>query len=97
VERTEAALVHRYRRHLASLGHEVSRLRVVPPGQGSPIYSDLWDGTAHQSETARLFHSRRGPAATKAWLVTAVRMVGSNRPETVARVATRWLLQPGPA
>jgi hypothetical protein len=44
-ERVEAALVHRYRRHLQGLGHIVTRLRVVPPGEGAPLYSDLLDET----------------------------------------------------
>jgi hypothetical protein len=46
LERREAALVHRYREHLHRHGHQVSRLRVVPPGEASPLYSDLWDETA---------------------------------------------------
>jgi hypothetical protein len=46
LERAEAALVHRYRRYLHGLGHEVVRLRVVPPGEAAPLYSDLWDQTA---------------------------------------------------
>jgi hypothetical protein len=45
IERAESALVQRYRRHLVSQGHEVTRLRVVPPGEGAPLYSDLWDVT----------------------------------------------------
>jgi hypothetical protein len=44
-ERTEAALVHRYRRHLQTQGHTVTRLRVVPRGEVAPLYSDLWDET----------------------------------------------------
>lgn len=44
-ERAESALVGSYRDHLVSQGHEVSRLCVVPPGEGSPLYSDLWDAT----------------------------------------------------
>lgn len=44
-ERREAALVHRYREHLHRLGHEVRRLRVLPAGEFSPLYSDLWDVT----------------------------------------------------
>jgi hypothetical protein len=47
-ERAEAALVTRYRRHLQQRGHEVTRLRVVPPGEGAPLYSDLWDETARE-------------------------------------------------
>jgi hypothetical protein len=45
IERAEAALVQRYRTHLQSRGHTVSRLRVVPAGEGAPIFSDLWDET----------------------------------------------------
>jgi hypothetical protein len=45
-ERREAELVNRYRRLLQSQGHVVSRLRVVPAGEGSPLYSDLWDETS---------------------------------------------------
>ena len=46
LERREAALVHKYREHLRRQGHRVSRLRVVPPGESYPLYSDLWDETA---------------------------------------------------
>jgi hypothetical protein len=45
MERREADLVHRYRAHLHRLGHQVSRLRVLPPGESAPLYSDLWDAT----------------------------------------------------
>jgi hypothetical protein len=45
-ERVEADLVTRYRRQLQGLGHEVTRLRVVPAGEVAPLYSDLWDETA---------------------------------------------------
>jgi hypothetical protein len=46
LERREGALVHKYREHLRRQGHQVSRLRVVPPGESYPLYSDLWDETA---------------------------------------------------
>lgn len=45
LERREAALVHRYRQHLQHQGHIVNRLRVIPPGETQPLYSDLWDET----------------------------------------------------
>ncbi|MEJ3750040.1 restriction endonuclease [Actinomycetes bacterium KLBMP 9797] len=48
MERTEAALVQRYHTYLLSIGHTVSRLRVVPPGEGAPLYSDLWDQTSRE-------------------------------------------------
>jgi hypothetical protein len=38
----EAKLVGLYRDHLRTQGHEVSRLRIVPPGESRPLYSDLW-------------------------------------------------------
>lgn len=44
LERREADLVRRYREHLERAGHEVGRLRIVPPGESRPLYSDLWDG-----------------------------------------------------
>lgn len=44
-ERRESGLVHRYQDHLIRKGHEVGRLRVVPPGESAPLYSDLWDET----------------------------------------------------
>ena len=46
IERREASLVHRYKQYLQRKGHTVSRLRVVPPGEAAPLYSDLWDETA---------------------------------------------------
>jgi hypothetical protein len=52
-ERTEAALVLRYRRHLQTLGHTVARLRVIPTGEGAPLYSDLWDETTRELVEAK--------------------------------------------
>lgn len=45
LERREASLVHRYRLHLHRQGHDVDRLRLVPPGESRPLYTDLWDET----------------------------------------------------
>jgi hypothetical protein len=55
LERREADLVHRYRDHLVRRGHEISRLRIVPPGEATPLYSDLWDVT-----TAELVEAKGG-------------------------------------
>lgn len=44
-ERRESALVLRYAEYLRSLGHTVSRIKVVPEGERSPLFSDLWDAT----------------------------------------------------
>ena len=43
LERRESALVQSYRQYLESEGYEVGRLRIVPPGESRPLYSDLWD------------------------------------------------------
>lgn len=48
IERAEAKLVQQYRRHLESRGHRVSRLRIIPPSEVAPLYSDLWDETAQE-------------------------------------------------
>lgn len=45
LERRESALVRKYREYLQSQGCEVGRLRIVPPGEASPLYSDLWNLT----------------------------------------------------
>ncbi|PRX97915.1 restriction endonuclease [Allonocardiopsis opalescens] len=44
-ERREASLVHRYHQYLQRQGHTVGRLRLVPPNESRPLYSDLWDET----------------------------------------------------
>lgn len=48
LERRESLLVQRYREHLERAGHEVGRLRIVPPGESRPLYSDLWDRTVEE-------------------------------------------------
>lgn len=53
LERAEASLVLRYRTYLLTLGHKVTRLRVVPPGEGAPLYSDLWDETDRELVEAK--------------------------------------------
>ncbi|WP_133116346.1 restriction endonuclease [Amycolatopsis antarctica] len=52
-ERREATLVHRYQQHLVRHGHDVSRLRLIPPGETSPLYSDLWDETTRELVEAK--------------------------------------------
>ena len=42
-ERREQELVLAYRDHLLSRGHEVGRLKIVPPGEAKPLFSDLID------------------------------------------------------
>ncbi|MFC7527598.1 hypothetical protein [Actinoplanes sp. GCM10030250] len=58
MERREADLVYRYRQHLHRLGHEVHRLRLLPPGETAPLYCDLWDVTARTLIEAKATVSR---------------------------------------
>lgn len=46
-ERREQALVAAFRDHLLRQGHEVSRLKIVPPGEAKPLFADLIDRTAN--------------------------------------------------
>lgn len=45
-ERRESSLVTQYVTHLRSMGHVVGRLMVIPEGERSPLFSDIWDSTA---------------------------------------------------
>jgi hypothetical protein len=44
-ERREQKLVLALEAHLVALGHEVSRQRLLPPGEARPIITDLFDAT----------------------------------------------------
>jgi hypothetical protein len=46
-ERREQALVLAFRDHLLKQGHEVSRLKIVPPQEAKPLFSDLIDRTTN--------------------------------------------------
>lgn len=46
-ERREQVLVLAFRDYLVSQGHEVSRLKIVPPGEAKPLFSDLIDRTTN--------------------------------------------------
>jgi hypothetical protein len=94
LERREAALVQRYRQHLTRRGHTVSRLRVVPPGESRPLYSDLWDETDRELIEAKgsvtrdklreavgqlLDYGRFADANSHAVLVPVPRIMGRGR------------------
>ena len=46
-DRREQKLVLAYRDQLRREGHEVRRLKIVPPGEAKPLFSDLFDLTTH--------------------------------------------------
>ncbi len=52
-ERREQALVIAFRDHLLKQGHQVSRLKIVPPGEAKPLFADLMDRT-----TSTLFEAK---------------------------------------
>jgi hypothetical protein len=52
-ERREQAIVLSLRDHLRRLDHDVCRLKIVPPGEAKPLFSDLYDKT-----TTTLFEAK---------------------------------------
>lgn len=58
-ERREQKLVKAFEAHLKQLGHVVSRLKIVPPGEAKPIFCDLWDSTANTLVEAKGSVSRQ--------------------------------------
>lgn len=44
-ERREQKLVLAFDSYLRGLGHDVCRQRILPPGEGRPIFTDLYDST----------------------------------------------------
>jgi hypothetical protein len=46
-ERRERALVLTFREHLLGEGHDVARLKIVPPGEAKPLFADLLDRTTN--------------------------------------------------
>ena len=46
-ERREQTLVLAFRDHLLTQGHEVTRLKIVPPGEAKPLFCDLIDRTTN--------------------------------------------------
>jgi hypothetical protein len=52
-ERREQKLVKALEAHLKKKGHEVRRLKIVPPGEAKPIFCDLRDVTANSLVEAK--------------------------------------------
>jgi hypothetical protein len=46
-ERREQALVLAFRDFLEGKGHDVDRLKIVPPGEAKPLFCDLFDNSAN--------------------------------------------------
>ena len=46
-ERREQKLLLRLKAHLEARGHRTCRLKIVPPGEAKPLFSDLLDRTTH--------------------------------------------------
>jgi hypothetical protein len=46
-ERREQALLLAFHEHLRKQGHEVTRLKIVPPGEAKPLFADLIDRTTN--------------------------------------------------
>jgi hypothetical protein len=52
-ERREQKLVRAFEAHLKKKGHDVCRLKIVPPGEAKPIFCDLRDVTANSLVEAK--------------------------------------------
>ncbi|XRQ09238.1 restriction endonuclease [Actinomadura welshii] len=59
-ERREAALVRDYRDYLISLGHQVVRYQINPPGEAKPLYTDLYDQDSKELIEAKGTVTREG-------------------------------------
>jgi hypothetical protein len=47
VERAEHDLLLAFHEHMAGRGHDVSRVKIVPPGEAKPLFADLLDRTTN--------------------------------------------------
>jgi hypothetical protein len=54
----EASLVGGYAQHLQRRGHQVKRLRIVPPDEAQPMITDLWDETGRELVEAKTSATR---------------------------------------
>jgi hypothetical protein len=52
-DRREQALVLAFRDHLLKQGHDVSRLKIVPPGEAKPLFCDVFDKTTNTVYAAK--------------------------------------------
>lgn len=52
-ERREQKLVHAFRDYLLERDHEISRLKIVPPGEAKPLFTDLFDRTTNTLYAAK--------------------------------------------
>lgn len=59
-ERRESALVRAYSDYIVSLGHQVVRHQINPPGEAKPLYTDLYDQTADELIEAKGTVTREG-------------------------------------
>ena len=80
-ERREQKLVKMLEAHLRRKGHEVCRLKIVPPGEAKPIFCDLRDQTADSLSKQRgLLHARRF-----AWRSASLPTIGDSSATTRRR------------
>ncbi|MGC4952186.1 restriction endonuclease [Actinomadura citrea] len=59
-ERRESTLLRAYIDHLMSLGHQVIRHQINPPGEAKPLFTDLYDQTTDELIEAKGTVTREG-------------------------------------
>lgn len=78
-ERRESGLVIRYADHLRSNGHDVGRIKVIPEGERSPLFSDLWDSTSGDLIEAKGVATRESIRMAVGQLLDYGRFIEHNR------------------
>jgi len=83
-ERREQGLVLELEAHLRSLGHEVSRQRLLPPGEARPILTDLFDETTGLLVEAKGTVERNAIRMAIGQLADYKRFYGEGQPKHLA-------------
>lgn len=83
-ERREQKLVTAYKAYLEREGHDVCRLKIVPPGEAKPLFSDLYDRTTGTLVEAKGTVERGAIRMAIGQLLDYRRFVDGGGPKTLA-------------
>ena len=88
-ERREQTLVLALEKHLSRLGHEVSRNRILPPGETRPLFTDLYDATLDMLVEAKGTVERNAIRMAIGQLLDYKRFISGGSPQHVALLVPR--------
>jgi hypothetical protein len=83
-ERREQRLVLDFEQFLRQRGHEVTRKRILPPGEARPIFTDLWDATTGTLVEAKGSVERNSIRMAIGQLADYKRFVADGKPSHLA-------------